>query len=255
MRLQKLLVGLIALSWFGAALGADAYLRLRCEGDTEGSDVFINGTLKGQCPIDLALAEGQIDLKVVKRLDDLRYQLFTSQLFLSAGAMKRLDVVIEGEILFTPEGRKQEDQRLAALKAAADAQAAQMAAADERARIQAEKDAPLIAAQKQAAEAQAAQQAVIAQAAARRAEPSGVQRYLDSMSTKGPDDSVSSATLATSYAPILLPSLTMDDMSTDRSIAMTDPTAFGNPDSMIAKVMHQQKLRTTQPSPLALAQR
>lgn len=255
MRLRNLLVGLLALSWFSAALGQDAYLRLRCEGDADNADVFINGKLKGQCPIDLSIVEGPIQLKVVKNIDQGHYRLFTTELYLSGGAMKRLDVELDAEILFTEQGREQEKQRLAALQVAAEAKAARFAAAEEAARVQAEKDAPRIAAEKQAAAAQAAQQALIAQAAARRAEPSGVQKYMDSMSTKGPDDNVSSATLATTYAPLILPSLTMDDMSTNKSMAMTDPSAFGNPDSMIAKVMRQQKARATQVSPLALAQR
>ena len=42
MRMLNLLVGLLALSWFSAALGQDAYLRLRCDGDADNADVFIN---------------------------------------------------------------------------------------------------------------------------------------------------------------------------------------------------------------------
>jgi hypothetical protein len=254
MRLRNLLVGLLALTWFSAALGQDAYLRLRCEGEAENADVFINGKLKGQCPIDLSVAEGSIQLKVVKNIDQGHYRLFTSELFLSGGAMKRLDVELDAEILFTAQGREQENQRLAALQVAAEAKAARFAAAEEAARVQAEKDAPRLAAEREAARVKAAQQALIAQEAARQAAPGAVQGYMNSMSSKGPDDTFSSATIATTYAPLILPSLTMDDMSAGKSIAMTDPTAFGKPDSMIAKVMQRQNDRETQ-VPLALAQR
>lgn len=255
MRLRNLLVGLLALSWFSAALGQDAYLRLRCEGDADNADVFINGKLKGQCPIDLSIAEGPIQLKVVKNIDQGHYRLFTSELFLSGGAMKRLDVELDAEILFTELGREQEKQRLAALQVAAEAKAARFAAAEEAARVQAVKDAPRIAAQKQAADAQAAQQALIAQQAAQQAAPGMAKQYMNSMSSQDPNVPGISGTFYTTYAPLFLPVSTLSDVSDGKSIAMTDPSAFGNPDSMIAKVMRQQQERAAQASPLALAQR
>ncbi len=254
MRLRNLLVGLLALSWFSAALGQDAYLRLRCEGDAENADVFINGKLKGQCPIDLSVVEGPIQLKVVKNIDQGHYRLFTSELFLSAGAMKRLDVELDAEILFTEQGRQQENQRLAALQVAAEAKAARFAAAEEAARVQAVKDAPRLAAEKEAARVQAVQQALIAQQAAQQAAPGMAKLYMNSMSSKDPNVPGISGTFYTTYAPLFLPVSTMSDMSDGKSIAMTDPTAFGKPDSMMAKVMQRQKERETQ-VPLALAQR
>lgn len=255
MRMRNLLVGLMAVSWFSAALGQDAYLRLRCDGDADSADVFINGKLKGQCPIDLSVTEGSIQLKVVKNIDQGHYRLFAKELFLSGGAMKRLDVELDAEILLTEQGREEQKQRLAAQQVAAAEKAARFAAAEEAARLQAIKDAPRIAAEKEAARVQAVQQAVIAQETARKAAPGKVQGYMNSMSSKGPDDSFSSATIATTYAPLILPSLTTDDMSEGNALATTDPTVFGNPDSMIAKAMRLQKNHEARLSPLAVAQR
>mgnify|MGYP000880663982 CR=1 FL=1 len=158
MRMLNLLVGLLALSWFSAALGQDAYLRLRCDGDADNADVFINDKFKGQCPIDLSVAEGSIKLKVVKNLDQGHYRLFTKELFLSAGAMKRLDVELAGEILLTAYGRKQESQSLAALKLAAAAKAARFAEADEAARLQAKNNPTPFVAQSPEVSATAASQ-------------------------------------------------------------------------------------------------
>lgn len=225
--LAALVMGMASL-----AVADDAYLRLRCEGDSEGADVRINGKLKGQCPIDLAVPEGEIKLSVTKNLAKGQYRQFEKSLFLSGGAMKRETVELGPEILFTAEGRKLEDQRLAALKAAADAEAARQAAAKEAARIQAEKDAPRLA-----AEAEAARQAAI------RAQPGQVKRYLNMMSSQLPEDTQNTssapvtATLATLYAPLSLPLSTTTDVQDGKAIVTTDPAAFANPDSMVAQAM------------------
>lgn len=254
MKSKKLLVGLFALSWLSAALGQDAFLRLRCDGDSEGADVFVNNKLKGQCPLDLAVAEGNIQLQVVKNLPEGRYRRFATELFLAGGAMKRLDVVLDHELLFTPEGRKQEDARLAAAEAEEQARHARVAAAREAARVQAELDAPRIAAENEAARLKAQQEAVIAQQAAIQAAPGAVKTYMDILSTKGHNDNVISASIGTTYAPLFLPLSTASDLTDGKSIALTDPAVFGNPDSMVAKAMRLQRSREALAGPLAVAQ-
>lgn len=253
MKSKQLLVGVLALSWLGAALGQDAFLRLRCDGDSEGADVFVNNKLKGQCPLDLAVAEGNIQLQVVKNLPEGRYRRFATELFLAAGAMKRLDVVLDNELLFTPEGRKQEGARLAAAEAEEQARHARVAAAREAARVQAELDAPRIAAENEAARLKAQQEAVIAQQAAIQAAPGAVKNYMDLLSTKG-HNNVITASVGTTYAPLFLPLSTASDVTEGKSIALTDPAVFGNPDSMVAKAIRLQNSREALTGPLAVAQ-
>ena len=113
MRCNKMLLVGMALLGASEARAADAARRLRCEGVSEGAEVRINGQLKGQCPISIAVPEGNIRLSVRKDLGRGQYQLYEREFFLAANAMKREKVVMDGPILFTPQGRKLEDERLA----------------------------------------------------------------------------------------------------------------------------------------------
>jgi hypothetical protein len=241
-RLRNVTIGSFMLCWGASALSQDAMVRLRCEGDSLGADVFINDKLKGPCPSDLVLAEGTIKLRVMKNLKEGRYRAFEKDFFLAAGAVQRINVVLGG-VQLTAEGRKLEQVRIEAETVAAEKEKARQAVLREEARIQAEKDAPRTAAEKLRAENEAA----IAREAARRAEPGAVKKYFLLMSTKGPDANPISATLLTVYAPLFLPISTVSDLVDGKNIAMADPSVFGNPDSMIAKSMRLQIERHQQP--------
>ncbi|MDP2229246.1 MAG: PEGA domain-containing protein [Moraxellaceae bacterium] len=221
MHSKMMLVAGIALFGASEVMAADAYLRLRCEGSSEGAEVRINGQMKGHCPLDVAVPEGQIQLSVRKDLGRGQYQLYEKEIFLSAGAMKRENVTL-GDIQFTPEGRKLEDERLAT-------EAARVAAEKEAARLQAERDAPRIAAEQEAA-----------RRAAIKAQPGMTKTWLDGMSSKcqsGPCSGGSSlAIVATTGAPMALPLSTSTDMAEGKSVlAATDPAVFANPDAMVAR--------------------
>ena len=90
---QWLLAGVTLFALQGA-FADDGYLRLRCEGDAAGATVSINGVKKGECPLDLAVPEGNVKLSVRKVVDQYRYRLFEREFFLAAGAMKRETVVL-----------------------------------------------------------------------------------------------------------------------------------------------------------------
>lgn len=215
------------------AVAADAYLRLRCEGVSEGADVRINGQLKGQCPIDLAVPEGKVRLTVRKDLGRGQYQLYERELFLAAGAMKRETVTL-GEVQFTPEGRKLEDERLAA-------EAARMATEKEAARIKAEQEASRIAAEQEAA-----------RIAAIKAQPGMTKTWLDGMSSNCPQagrggqcpGGPSFALIVTTGAPVALPLSTSTDLAEGKPLVeAADPAVFANPDAMIAKATRARRDR------------
>lgn len=249
MNLKKVVVGLSMLVFVGTAFGQEALLRVRCEGDSEGADIYINGQIKGQCPTDLSLPPGQIKLKVQKNLDKGRYRTFERDFLLSSGALKRFDVELGG-IQLNAEGQRLENERLAAERMAAHKKVEKEAAAREEARLQAERDAPRIAAEKKAAEALAAVEAE----AARRAAPGAVKQYMGNMSSKG-DANPTTATMATLYAPLFLPMSTTPDVVDGKNIAITDPAVFGNPNSMMAKSVQLQQERQHDASRIAMAQR
>lgn len=225
MRNKMMLVAGVVLFGTSEVMAADAYLRVRCEGNSEGAEVRINGQMKGHCPLDVAVPEGQVRLSVHKDLGRGQFQTYEKEFFLSAGAMKRENVTL-GNIQFTPEGRKLEDERLAA-------EAVRMAAEKEAARLQAERDAQRIAAEKEAA-----------RIAAIKAQPGMTKEWLGAMSSHCPNagrggecpGGSSFGLVATTGAPVGLPLSTTTDLADGKPLVdATDPAVFANPDAMLAR--------------------
>lgn len=219
--------GLLLASLLLLAAGAaadDAYLRLRCTGDSEGAEVKVNGARKGACPIDVAVPAGDIALSATKDLGRGQYRLYSTEFFLDARASRRIDIVLGADVHFTEEGRQLEDERLAEEKAAA-AQAA-AAVAEQQAAVEAARQQ----ARRQAADA----------AAAKAAEPGMVKWYTGAMSSKDPTVPPSAAFTYVLFSPLYLPMSTVTDITQGKSIASMDPAVFARPESMVARAAGQQ---------------
>ncbi len=134
-----------------AAPAADAVIRVACDSQDTGALIYVNGQMKGDCPIDIPVVSGTLRLRVVKKVDEGRERVFERELVMGAGTSKRVDVEMSPTQL-TAEGRKLEDARLerekieaqrraeenlrlAQEKDRAEALAIDQAAARERARI------------------------------------------------------------------------------------------------------------------------
>lgn len=207
MKTKYVIAAALAMGHAGTALAADAYLRLRCEGDAAGAMVTVNGAKKGECPVDLSIPEGNAHVVVRKNLTPHSFRIWEKQLFLAGGAMKRETVVL-GPVQFTPEGQRLENERAARELAAA--------------------------------QAVAAAQAEQARRAAEEAAKYGLtQDYLDDLSLKNePDMPFSTWTLLTTYAPVFLPLSTVFDLSSGKQLMRStaaDPAAFANQQSMVGK--------------------
>jgi len=50
---------------------AGSMLRISCDGSSKGAEVEVNEKFKGECPLDLQVLEGTINLKVRQVIDDL----------------------------------------------------------------------------------------------------------------------------------------------------------------------------------------
>lgn len=85
------LLFVIALSISTAANAAGSMLRITCEGDNAGAAIYINGKLKGECPIDLQVPEGTVKLSARKKYDHGEYR-FYQEFLLGDGAAKRVEV-------------------------------------------------------------------------------------------------------------------------------------------------------------------
>jgi hypothetical protein len=93
-----------------AAQSGGAVLRIACADSDEGAAVRINGVFKGECPVDVQLRAGPAKIEVRKGDGD-RERLFTKELNLADGTVKRIDVVL-GEPVLTAQGAQREAERL-----------------------------------------------------------------------------------------------------------------------------------------------
>ncbi|VTU25619.1 Beta-lactamase HcpA precursor [Variovorax sp. SRS16] len=115
----------------GAATAAErAVLRVACEGDNVGAAITLNGRFKGECPVDITVLEGRIQLRAVKQVDDSRERTFEQGFSVVGGTGKRIDVVL-GPVQLTADAQQRESQRAKeAQQRKADALAAAIKAAE-----------------------------------------------------------------------------------------------------------------------------
>ena len=107
----------------GAATGT-AVLRVACDGSAVGAEVTVNGSFKGECPLDMPVPAGTVKLRVLQKMGVERERVFEREFRLAADTAKRVDVEL-GEPQRTAEGRRLENEALARAKAEAERQAAQ----------------------------------------------------------------------------------------------------------------------------------
>lgn len=228
---HQVLAGIVALGSTGAAMAEDAYLRLRCDGEAAGAMVSINGVRKGECPIDLTVPEGTLQLSVRKTISQHSFKLYEKEMFLAGGAMKRETVEL-GPLQFTAEGQRLENERLARLKAEQEAHEAAENARKAREKAEAEAKAAALAEQQRLAAEEAARYGL-------------TQDYLDIISSKQEVEGseIFLWTTVAAYSPIFLPISTLSDLASGKKLMRTaaDPAAFANPDAMVAKVHRQSR--------------
>jgi TPR repeat protein len=112
--LAALLVGM------ANAYAAGSLLRVACEGGDVGAEVYVNGKFRGECPLDVQVSEGVVNLRVAKKLDADRERSFEQQVRVADGTIKKLDVALSAP-QFNPAARRRVEQEFAALLQAAEA--------------------------------------------------------------------------------------------------------------------------------------
>jgi hypothetical protein len=114
---------------------ADSLLRVACDEDSSGAEVSINGKFKGECPIDISLAEGIYKLRALKPVDALNERDFVQELRIGSGVVKKIEVVLSRPH-FNEEGRRQDEiRRAAAAREEEERRAAAARAEAERRRV------------------------------------------------------------------------------------------------------------------------
>ncbi len=71
---------------------ASAALRIACDGTNAGATVSINNVVKGDCPLDVSVAPGNIRLRVSKNVNGNQERVFEQEFRMTAGTGKRIDV-------------------------------------------------------------------------------------------------------------------------------------------------------------------
>lgn len=89
---NRSLLFVIALSISTAANAAGSMLRITCEGDNVGAEILISGKYKGQCPLDVQVPEGNVQLIYSKKYDAKIQKVFISKFQIGDGVVKRVEV-------------------------------------------------------------------------------------------------------------------------------------------------------------------
>jgi len=98
----------------------DSFVRVQCEDEDAGAEVFLNDKFVGECPVDAPVKEGTVQLRARKIVDDDHEKVFEKKLRVVEGVSQRVELVMSAPQL-TAKAR----QRKAAAEAAAQLKAAQ----------------------------------------------------------------------------------------------------------------------------------
>jgi hypothetical protein len=93
------------------AYAASSILRIDCDGADEGANVTLNGTPKGQCPVDIKVEPGTMKLRVEKSFGEGRIGRYERDVRVGEGVVQRIQVVLASQL--TEQGRKAAEQQYA----------------------------------------------------------------------------------------------------------------------------------------------
>lgn len=111
----KLFVVLLIVLYLPSSMAAgSAVLRISCDGDDVGAEITINGSFRGECPVDIKVVPGKILLRVAKKPDKYSVRVFQQELLIADDTAKRIDVQLATE--FTKLGIERQIKREADLK-------------------------------------------------------------------------------------------------------------------------------------------
>lgn len=77
-----------------AAHADSSMIRVVCEDYDAGAEVTVNGTFKGECPIDFQVAPGMLKLRVAKKIDNEFERVFEQEIRVGDGVVKKVEAVL-----------------------------------------------------------------------------------------------------------------------------------------------------------------
>lgn len=96
---------------------ANSILRITCQGEDVGADILINDKFKGECPLDVKIAEGSYKLQVVKTIDETYERYFEQDIRMGDNVSKKIEAILNVQL--NKKAQKLETQRLEAEQAEA----------------------------------------------------------------------------------------------------------------------------------------
>ncbi len=109
-KILSIFVMLFSLIVVASAQAQSSMLRIGCEGNDSGAEIFLNGQFKGECPLDMQVSAGNLQLRLVKKVDASHERIFEQDIRMGDGTVKRIDARL-GPTQLNTEGRRIEAQR------------------------------------------------------------------------------------------------------------------------------------------------
>ena len=89
------------------AQSGSAILRFSCDGTNANTEIYIDGKLKGECPLDTQVAEGVRNVRYYKRVDHQHEQSTQFELKIGADTVKRMAIELKPQL--TTEARREKE--------------------------------------------------------------------------------------------------------------------------------------------------
>lgn len=83
---------------------AASLLRIACDGADVGAAVHVNGTFRGDCPLDVQVSAGAIQLRVAKPIDAERERAYVETFRIGDGVVKKVEAVLA--VRLTADGQR-----------------------------------------------------------------------------------------------------------------------------------------------------
>jgi len=99
---------------------ADSIVRVQCEEEDSGAEIYINGNFVGECPVDAPVKAGKVQLRARKIVRDDYEKVFEKQLRVVDGVAQRVEIILSAPQLTAAAGSRIKTAETTALLAAAE---------------------------------------------------------------------------------------------------------------------------------------
>lgn len=100
---------------------ADGIVRFQCEEEDNGTEIYIDGKFAGECPADVPVNAGTVQLRARKAVKDGYERIFTKQIRVVDGVAQRVEIVLSAPQMTSETRLKKETAESGTLLAAAEA--------------------------------------------------------------------------------------------------------------------------------------